>query len=86
MRKILVPFTAALILGGASLAFAASGMATGKIKSMNSTKHAVTLDNGSTYAVDKGVSLASMKVGEKVTVTYTGTGSAMDASAIKPAA
>jgi Cu/Ag efflux protein CusF len=86
MRMMLSVFTAAAILGGATVAFAATpSTATGTIKSIDMTKHSMTLSNGSTYAVDKSVSLSDMKAGEKVTVTYTKTGSTMDASAIKPA-
>ena len=45
-------------------------------------KDVITLDNGSTYDVAKGVKLSSFNVGEKVTVTYTHSAKMMDATAI----
>ena len=71
-----------LALAGA--AYAAD--ATGTIKSLDVAKNVVTLDNGATYDIVKGVSLSGFKVGEKVKLTYTQSGKMMDASAIAPAA
>ena len=48
----------AAVLGAATLAYAADMTATGKIKSPDMSKHQVTLEDGSTYNVAKGVSLA----------------------------
>jgi hypothetical protein len=62
-----------------------SAEATGTIKSIDMSKHTVTLDNGSTYDVAKSVKLDAMKVGERVTLTYQQSGKAMDATGIKPA-
>jgi Cu/Ag efflux protein CusF len=75
---------AVLLIGVAGSASAAE--ATGVIKSLDTAKDMVTLDNGSSYDVAKSVTLASFKVGEKVTITYTQSGKMMDATAIKPAA
>jgi Protein of unknown function (DUF1344) len=50
------------------------------------SKHSVTLNNGSTYDVAKDVKLDSLKIGEKVTLTYSQSGKTMDVTAIKPAA
>jgi hypothetical protein len=60
--------------------------ATGTIKTLDAAKSMVTLDNGATYDIAKGVSLSGFKLGEKVKVTYTQSGKMMDASAITPAA
>ena len=58
---------------------------TGAIKSLDAAKNMITLDNGDTFEVAKGVNLSAFKVGEKVTVTYTQSGKTMDATAIKTA-
>jgi hypothetical protein len=84
MRIMLSALAAATILGAANLAYAAD--ATGTIKSIDMSKHTVTLDNGSTYDVAKNVKFNGMRVGERVTLTYQQSGKAMDATAIKPAA
>ena len=84
MRIMLSALAAATILGAANLAYAAE--ATGTIKSIDMSKHTVTLDNGSTYDVAKDVQVNGMRIGERVTLTYQQSGKAMDATAIKPAA
>ncbi len=71
------------LLGTASIAYAAD--ATGTIKSLDTTKDMITLDNGSTYMAPKSVKLSDFKVGEKVTVSYTKAGDKMDVASIKPA-
>jgi Cu/Ag efflux protein CusF len=90
MRKTLTVL-AALAALGATPAMAA-GMSTtlaqkmtGTIKSINPTKDELTLQNGKTFTVAKNVSLKNMKPGEKVTVTYTQSGKAMDATQINKA-
>lgn len=83
MRMILATLIAASLTGVAGAAYAADS--TGTIKSLDAAKNLVTLDNGATYDVAKGVSLSGLKVGEKVKVTYTQSGKMMDASAITPA-
>ena len=80
MRILIGAAVAASVIGLAGTAFAAE--ATGVIKSVNSTKDVVTLDNGSTYDVSKGVDLSKFKAGDKVTITYTQSGKMMDATAI----
>ena len=84
MQIMLSAVAAAAILGAANLAYAAE--ATGTIKSIDMSKHTVTLDNGSTYDVAKDVQVNGMRIGERVTLTYQQSGKAMDATAIKPAA
>jgi uncharacterized protein (AIM24 family) len=83
MRKLVGAVLATALLGAASVAFAAD--ATGKIKSLDTTKDMVTLDNGSSYMAPKSVKLSDFKVGEKVKVGYTKTGDKMDITSIKPA-
>ena len=85
MRIMLSALAVAAILGGANVAYAAE--ATGTIMSIDMSKRAVTLDNGSTYdmAIAKGLKLDGMKVGQKITLTYTQSGKTMDATAFEPA-
>lgn len=83
MRKLFGVFAAASLIGLAGAAYAAD--MTGAIKSLDAAKNMVTLDNGNSFDVAKGVSLSAFKVGEKVTVTYTQSGKMMDATAIKSA-
>jgi opacity protein-like surface antigen len=83
MRMLLGAVLATVLMGAASVAYAAD--ATGKIKSLDMTKDVVTLDSGSSYMVPKSVKLSNFKVGEKVTVSYTKAGDKMDITSIKPA-
>jgi Cu/Ag efflux protein CusF len=87
MGKMLDVVAAAAILGAATTAFAAepTHKATGRIKSVDVMRHVITLDDGSTYKVARGVNIKRMKVGEKVTVTTLKFGGTVEASAITPA-
>jgi hypothetical protein len=68
MRILVSVATAALIIGVAGSAYAAE--ATGVIKSLNSAKDMVTLDNGSMFDFAKNVNLSGLRAGEKVTIAY----------------
>lgn len=83
MRMFTSAALATALLGVASFAYAAD--TSGTIKSLDTTKDMVTLDNGSSYMAPKGVKLSDFKVGEKVTVSYTKAGDKMDITSIKPA-
>ena len=83
MRMFASAALAAALLGAASVAYAAD--MTGTIKSLDTSKDMITLDNGSSYMAPKGTKLSDFKVGEKVTVSYTKAGDKMDATSIKPA-
>ena len=47
-------------------------------------RHVITLENGSTYKVARGVNIKGTKAGQKVTVTTSGFGGTIEASAIAP--
>ena len=83
MRMFASAALATALLGAASVAYAAD--ATGTIKSLDTVKDSITLDNGSTYMLPKSVKLSDFKVGEKVTVSYSKGGKTMDITSIKPA-
>ena len=59
MGKVLNVVAAAAILGAATTAFAAepTHKATGKIKSVDVMRHVITLEDGSTYKVARGVNI-----------------------------
>jgi hypothetical protein len=87
MGKMLSVFVTAGILSASTLALAAEAThrTTGKIKSVDLMTHVITLENGSTYKVARGVNIKRMKAGEKVTVTTSGFGGTVEVSAITPA-
>ena len=84
MRKFVFPTAAVALLGAISAASAADVV--GVIKSIDSAKEMVTLDNGSSYTAPSSMKLSDFKVGQKVDLTYSGSGAKMEISAIKPAA
>jgi len=90
MRKTLSALAVLAALGATSAMAAGwtsnmSNKTTGTIQSIDHAKDQLTLKNGMTFDVAKGVNMAAMNKGEKVTVTYTQAGKAMDATQIKPA-
>jgi Protein of unknown function (DUF1344) len=87
MGKMLSVFVTVGILSAASVALAAepAHKTSGKIKSVDLMRHVITLGDGSTYRIARGVNIKRMKVGEKVTVTTSGFGGAIEASAVTPA-
>jgi Cu/Ag efflux protein CusF len=87
MGRVLHVLAALAILGAATTAFAAepTHKTTGKIKSIDLMRHVVTLEDGSTFKVERGVNIKRIKAGEKVTVTTSKFGGTLEASAITPA-
>jgi hypothetical protein len=84
MRKLVLPVAVVALVAAVSVAYAAD--AVGVIKSIDTAKDMITLDNGSSYWASSAVKLSGFKVGEKVDVTYTATAGKMEMSALKPAA
>jgi PDZ domain-containing secreted protein len=85
MRKLMIAASAAALLATVSIAAAAD--VTGTIQSIDATVGTVTLDNGQTFnlSADLKAQAANWKVGDKVKVTYEGSGNAMSATAVGPA-
>jgi Cu/Ag efflux protein CusF len=83
LMKLTTPVVAMLVFASASVAYAAD--ATGKIKSIDTVKDMVTLDDGSSYVAPSAVKLSEFKVGEKVDVTFTTSAGKKEMSAMKPA-
>jgi len=72
------------ILGAAPVALASDTIyrTTGAIRSVDLMQHVVTLKDGATYKAARGVNIKRLKAGEKVTLTYSGFGGTVEASAI----
>lgn len=68
MKRIQLIIAAATFTLIASVAFAASD--TGTIKHIDPNSDAITLDDGKTFTLAEGTEAESLKVGQKVTVTY----------------
>ena len=83
MRKSVIALAAAALFGAVAMASAAD--VTGMIKSIDTTAKTVTLDNGDVFKFPTTFDAAKFKVGDKVKVTYTGTGTNMTASDIQNA-
>jgi uncharacterized protein DUF1344 len=87
MTRTLSALAAIGILGAAPFALASDTIyrTSGTIKSVDLMKHVVTLESGKTYKAARGVNIKRLKPGEKVTLTYSGFGGTIEASAIAPA-
>jgi hypothetical protein len=88
MRKMIsvVATVGILVAATAALAAEATHKTTATVKSVDLMKHVITLENGSTYKVARGVNINRIKPGQKVIVTTSGFGGTIEASAIAPAA
>ena len=84
MRHLLVSaaLTAAIV---SSSALAADLTATGKIKSMDSTKCTITLADGKAYQFAPKCDFSKLKVDENVAITYAVKGSVNEASKVAAA-
>ena len=80
MNKFVLPAAAIAFISASTLAFAATD--TGAIKSIDAQKPSITLADGKLFLLAKTFKLASLKVGEKVTVTYDVKGADMVATAV----
>ena len=83
MRKLLLPVAAALVAAG-TIAYAATQTETGVISQIDTKAPSITLKSGKikTFWLGKSVSPASLKVGDKVTVSYDMAGNKPTASSV----
>jgi Cu/Ag efflux protein CusF len=87
MHKALIALAAVAAFGATSASAASmNSNRTGTIQSIDRSTDQIKLSDGSTFNVPKSASLTGLTKGEKVTVTYTQAGKAMNATEIKPAA
>ncbi len=82
MRAVLSSAAIAAFLATSSIAFAASPHDIGAIKSLDLKANAITLADGKTYTLPKGFKDTSLKVGEKVDVSYVKSGNKLEATAV----
>jgi Cu/Ag efflux protein CusF len=75
--------SAAALLAGATLAFAAE--ATGTIQAIDTTAGTLTLDNGQVFTLSASVNAADWKVGDRVKLTYDEANGEMSVTAVEPA-
>ena len=68
MRNFVFLSTTAACLVAASAAFAATD--TGTIKKIDPKGDAITLDDGKVFVLAEGTEAESLKIGDKVTVTF----------------
>lgn len=83
MKKSVI--TAATILAIASATGAYAKATTGSIASIDKKGDSVTLADGKTFSLPEGIEAETLKVGEKVTVTYTTKAGKFAASSVRPA-
>ena len=74
---------AAALMSATSVACAAT--TGGDISRINTMRHSLTLDNGSTFLAPRSANLSRFKVGERVSVAYAMRHGKLDALAIRPA-
>lgn len=85
MRKFVLPLILVASLGVSSMAMAATvapSTTEGTIKALDAKAMTLTLTDGSVYNLAKAIKIASLKVGEKVKITWTKVGTLDEASAV----
>ncbi len=85
MRKFVLPMILVASLGVSSMAMAATAAPStteGTIKALDAKAMTLTLNDGSVYDLAKSIKMASLKVGEKVKITWTKVGKVDEASAV----
>ncbi len=70
MRKLMMPTAAALAVIAAMGVAQAAEHATGSIRSIDATGHAIVLSDGKTYQLPANFQASTLKVGESVNVTW----------------
>jgi Cu/Ag efflux protein CusF len=83
MKKLVIPFAAAVMFAG--IGFASAETATGAIKALDPATFTITLEDGSAYVVDPKTDLMTMKAGDKVQITFDVKEGKNVATAIAPA-
>jgi Cu/Ag efflux protein CusF len=84
MSKKLIAATVAAVIAGMSFAYAAASTETGVISKIDTKAPSITLKSGKvkTFLLDKAIDVTTLKVDEKVTVTYDMIGNKATASAV----
>lgn len=82
MKKSVIAAAAVMALASATGAYAKA--ATGTISSVDKAGDAFSLSDGKTFALPENIEVEKLKVGEKVTVTYTAKAGKLAASSVQP--
>ena len=82
MRKLIGAMVGVALLAGAGVASAAEE--SGTIQSIDATKRTITLDNGKNFKLDPSVTLAQLRMGTKVKVSYEEKGGQNIATEVVP--
>jgi Protein of unknown function (DUF1344) len=83
MRKLIGAMVGVALLAGAGVASADE--ASGTIQSIDAMKRTITLDSGKNFKLDPAVTLANLRMGTKVTVSYEEKGGQNIALKVVPA-
>jgi Protein of unknown function (DUF1344) len=84
MRRFLIPTIVTMLFAAISVANAAEMV--GTIKTIDTAKDMITLQNGASYWAPSKVDLKKLKVGEKVNITYAKIHGKLEISAVNPVA
>jgi hypothetical protein len=79
MRKILVPAIGAALFASTT---AHAAETTGAVRSVNTKADSITMSDGKVYVLPEGIEAESVKVGEKVKITFTSSHNQNRASAL----
>lgn len=83
MRKLIGAMVGVALLAGAGIASADE--TSGTIQSIDAAKRTITLDGGKNFKLDPSVTLAKLRMGTKVTVSYEEKGGQNVATKVIPA-
>jgi hypothetical protein len=83
MKRSIIAATMMLAMASSTTAFAKAG--TGTIASIDKKGDSITLSDGKTFTLPEGIEAETLKVGERVVVTYTTKAGKLAASRIHPA-
>jgi Cu/Ag efflux protein CusF len=83
MKKSVIAAAAVLAVASSTGAFAKS--ATGTVASIDKNADSITLSDGKTFTLPEGIEAETLKIGEKVVVTYSTKAGKLAASSIRPA-
>jgi len=84
MRKLMIAAGAAALLAASTFAAVAAD-ASGAITSIDTAANTVTLEDGKIYVLPMGFDAASIKVGDKVNITFDEADGKMTATEVTPA-
>lgn len=83
MKKSIIALTAAVALASTGAAFAKT--VTSTVQSVDKSGDSITLSDGKKFTLPEGIEAETVKVGEKVTVTYSAKAGKLKVSSIRPA-